>query len=43
MQHGACSRLLGVHFVKDAGHLLAEEQPDEVNRLLIDFLSRVQD
>jgi len=38
MQHGALSRLLGVHLVEDAGHSLAEEQPERVNRLLIKFL-----
>ena len=35
-----CSRLLGVHFVKGAGHTVPEEQPEEVNRLLIEFLRR---
>jgi pimeloyl-ACP methyl ester carboxylesterase len=38
MQHGACTRLLGVHLVKGAGHSVVEEQPEEVNRLLIEFL-----
>ena len=41
MQHGACTRLLGVHLVDGAGHWMAEEQPQRVNRLLIDFLQRV--
>jgi pimeloyl-ACP methyl ester carboxylesterase len=40
MQHGACTRLLGVHLVKGAGHSVAEEQPQEVNRLLLEFLQR---
>jgi pimeloyl-ACP methyl ester carboxylesterase len=40
MQHGACTRLLGVHLVDGAGHWMAEEQPQRVNRLLIDFLQR---
>jgi pimeloyl-ACP methyl ester carboxylesterase len=35
-----CSRLLGTHFVKGAGHSIPEEQPEEVNRLLIEFLRR---
>jgi len=39
MQHGACTRLLGVHLIEGAGHWMAEEQPKQVNRLLIDFLS----
>jgi pimeloyl-ACP methyl ester carboxylesterase len=40
MQHGACRRLLGVHLIDGAGHWMAEEQPQQVNRLLIDFLHR---
>jgi pimeloyl-ACP methyl ester carboxylesterase len=40
MQHGACTRLLGVHLIDGAGHWMAEEQPQQVNRLLIDFLHR---
>jgi pimeloyl-ACP methyl ester carboxylesterase len=41
MQHGACTRLLGVHLIEGAGHWVAEEQPQQVNRLLIEFLHRV--
>jgi len=41
MQQRACTRLLGVHLVKGAGHSVGEEQPGEVNRLLLDFLGRV--
>ena len=33
-----CTRLLGAHLVPKAGHSLAEEQPDAVNRLLLAFL-----
>ena len=40
MQHGACSKLLGVHLVRGAGHSVVEEQPAEVNRLLLEFLRR---
>jgi pimeloyl-ACP methyl ester carboxylesterase len=40
MQHGACTRLLGVHLVNGAGHSVVEEQPVQVNRLLTDFLRR---
>lgn len=36
--HLACTRLLGVHLVKQAGHSIPEEQPGEVNRILMDFL-----
>lgn len=40
MQHGACKHLLGVDLVQGAGHSVAEEQPTEVNRLLLGFLQR---
>jgi pimeloyl-ACP methyl ester carboxylesterase len=33
-----CTRL-SVHLVEGAGHSLGEEQPEKVNRLLLDFLS----
>lgn len=36
--HQACTRLLGVHLVKQAGHSVPEEQPGEVNRILLNFL-----
>jgi pimeloyl-ACP methyl ester carboxylesterase len=39
--HLACRRLLGVHLVRSAGHSIAEEQPEEVNRLLIGFMRRL--
>jgi pimeloyl-ACP methyl ester carboxylesterase len=40
MQNGACTRLMGVHLVDKAGHSIPEEQPEQVNRLLIEFLHR---
>jgi pimeloyl-ACP methyl ester carboxylesterase len=40
MQHGACTRLMGVHLVDGAGHSVAEEQPTEVNRLILGFLEQ---
>jgi pimeloyl-ACP methyl ester carboxylesterase len=40
MQRGACTRLLGVHLIQGAGHWMAEEQPSQLNQLLIDFLHR---
>jgi pimeloyl-ACP methyl ester carboxylesterase len=36
-----CTRLLGNHLVPGAGHSVAEERPEEVNRLLIEFLRQV--
>src|SRR3569833_31644 len=38
--HMACSRLTGVHLVPRAGHSIVEEQPETVNRLLVDFIVR---
>jgi pimeloyl-ACP methyl ester carboxylesterase len=37
--HSVCTRLKGVHLVSGAGHSVAEEQPEAVNRILIEFLS----
>jgi pimeloyl-ACP methyl ester carboxylesterase len=34
-----CSRLKGVHLVPGAGHSIAEEQPDAVSQILIDFIT----
>jgi pimeloyl-ACP methyl ester carboxylesterase len=39
MQAGACSRLLGCHLLDGAGHWVQQEQPQEVSKLLRDFLS----
>jgi pimeloyl-ACP methyl ester carboxylesterase len=33
-----CTQLRGVHLVPRAGHSLVEEQPEVVNRLLVEFL-----
>ena len=37
--HTNCTQLKGVHLVPGAGHSIVEEQPEAVNRLLIDFLA----
>lgn len=42
MQHGACTRLLGVHLVEGAGHSIPEEQPGQTSKLLVDFLRRAK-
>ncbi len=39
MQRSACTRMLDVHLVEGAGHWVQQEQPGEVNRLLMQFLS----
>ena len=38
MQKTACTRMMGAHLVDGAGHWVQQEQPDEVNRLLVQFL-----
>jgi pimeloyl-ACP methyl ester carboxylesterase len=38
MQASACSRMLGCHLVEGAGHWVQQENPSEVNRLLLKFL-----
>jgi len=38
--HTTCTRLEGVHLVQAAGHSVVEEQPEAVNRILIEFLTR---
>jgi pimeloyl-ACP methyl ester carboxylesterase len=38
MQKSACTRMKDVHLVDGAGHWVQQEQPDAVNRLLLQFL-----
>jgi pimeloyl-ACP methyl ester carboxylesterase len=38
MQGTACTRMLGCHLVEGAGHWVQQEQPEQVSRLLLDFL-----
>jgi pimeloyl-ACP methyl ester carboxylesterase len=40
MQDTACTRLLGCHLIDGAGHWVQQEQPEQVNRLLLQFLTR---
>ena len=37
-----CTRLFDVHLIDGAGHSIAEEQPEQVNRVLIEFLRRAR-
>jgi pimeloyl-ACP methyl ester carboxylesterase len=36
-----CTQLKGTHFVSHAGHSVVEEKPDEVNRILMEFVKSV--
>jgi pimeloyl-ACP methyl ester carboxylesterase len=38
----ACTKLLSVDLVREAGHWVAEEQPARVNELLLHFLEKSQ-
>ncbi len=40
MQNSACTRMLGVHLVDGAGHWVQQEQPEEVCKLLLQFLPK---
>ena len=40
MADAACTRYEGTHLLAGAGHWVQQEQTDEVNRLLLDFLAR---
>jgi pimeloyl-ACP methyl ester carboxylesterase len=42
MQQLACSRMVGCHLVEGAGHWVQQEQPDQVTRLLLEFLGHPQ-
>jgi pimeloyl-ACP methyl ester carboxylesterase len=43
MQREACTRWLGVHLLPGAGHWVQQEQPEQVNALLLEFLLRAAD
>ena len=42
MQQRACTRMVGCHLVKGAGHWVQQEQPEQVARLLLEFLGHPQ-
>jgi pimeloyl-ACP methyl ester carboxylesterase len=40
MQNRACTRMAGFHLVDGAGHWVQQEQPEEVSKLLLQFLKQ---
>jgi pimeloyl-ACP methyl ester carboxylesterase len=40
MQTKACTHMIGCHLIDGAGHWVQQEQPQEVGRLLLDFLGK---
>lgn len=42
MQKTSCTNMLGVHLVEGAGHWVQQEQPEQVCRLLIQFLQKAR-
>ena len=40
MRNSACTKMVGFHLVEGAGHWVQQEQPEEVTKLLIQFLRR---
>jgi pimeloyl-ACP methyl ester carboxylesterase len=42
MQNEACTRMVNVHLLDGAGHWVQQEQPEEVSRLLLQFLRRAK-
>ena len=40
MQTTACTKMVGFHRVEGAGHWVQQEQPEEVSKLLLEFLKR---
>jgi pimeloyl-ACP methyl ester carboxylesterase len=42
MRNSACTHMLGFHLVDGAGHWVQQEQPEEVSRLLLQFLQQTK-
>jgi pimeloyl-ACP methyl ester carboxylesterase len=42
MQKTACTNMMGVHLVEGAGHWVQQEKPEDVSKLLIQFLQKVR-
>jgi pimeloyl-ACP methyl ester carboxylesterase len=41
MRREACTQMRGCHLIDGAGHWVQQEQPEVVNRLLLDFLRQL--
>lgn len=41
MQNSACTNLQGSHFIDGAGHWLQQEKPEQLTRLIIEFLQKL--
>jgi pimeloyl-ACP methyl ester carboxylesterase len=41
MQNTACTHMRDAHLIDGAGHWLEQEQPEQVSRLIIQFLKSV--
>jgi pimeloyl-ACP methyl ester carboxylesterase len=41
MQSTACTRMIGCHLVEGAGHWVQQEQPEQVSRLLLQFVRQL--
>jgi pimeloyl-ACP methyl ester carboxylesterase len=42
MRTSVCTQLRGFHLIEGAGHWVQQEQPEQVSRILIDFLRAVR-
>jgi pimeloyl-ACP methyl ester carboxylesterase len=42
MQASVCTRMIGCHLVDGAGHWVQQEQPEQVSRLLLEFLKEAK-
>jgi pimeloyl-ACP methyl ester carboxylesterase len=42
MKTTACTHMSGTHLIKDAGHWVQQEQPEETNKILLGFLQQVR-
>lgn len=42
MQNQACTKMESFHIIEGAGHWIAQEQPEKVTDLIVDFLQRIK-